>query len=52
MKYLPLLLLLSIAQAHADDADNAPLIINGCTIADHSQCSGANLRGANLSNQD
>ena len=52
MKYLPLLLLLSLPLAHADDGDDAPLIVNGCTIAEHSQCPGANLQGANLSNQD
>ncbi|MCK9802313.1 pentapeptide repeat-containing protein, partial [Pseudomonas sp. MAFF 302030] len=44
MKYLPLLLLLSLPLAHADDGDDAPLIVNGCTIAEHSQCPGANLQ--------
>ena len=52
MNYLPLLLLLSLPLAHADDGDDAPLIINGCTLAEHSQCPGANLKGANLSNQN
>ncbi|HAA39854.1 MAG TPA: pentapeptide repeat-containing protein, partial [Pseudomonas sp.] len=52
MNYLPLLLLLCLPVAHAEDGDDAPLIINGCTIAAHSQCPGANLKGANLRNQD
>jgi len=52
MNYLPLLLLLALPLAHADDGDDTPLVINGCTLAEHSQCPGANLRGANLSNQD
>ena len=52
MKYLPLLLLLATLPVVADDGDDAPLIINGCTIADHSQCPGADLKGANLRNQD
>ena len=52
MKYLPLLLMLTLPLAHADDGDDAPLVINGCTIAEHSQCPGANLKGANLRNQN
>ena len=52
MKYLPLFLLLIGSLAHAENGDDAPLIINGCTLAEHSQCPGANLRGVNLSNQD
>ncbi|MEO6679794.1 MAG: pentapeptide repeat-containing protein, partial [Pseudomonas sp.] len=54
MNYLPLLLVLTALPVFAatDDGDDAPLIINGCTLAEHSQCPGANLKGANLSNQD
>jgi len=52
MNYLPLLLLLSLPLAYADDGDDQPLVINGCTLAPHSQCPGANLKGANLRNQD
>ncbi|MCW1248468.1 pentapeptide repeat-containing protein, partial [Pseudomonas sp. SAICEU22] len=51
MKFLPLLLLFIGAVAHADDPDTA-LTIKGCTIAESSQCPGANLRGAKLANQD
>ncbi|TGQ50163.1 pentapeptide repeat-containing protein, partial [Mesorhizobium sp. M4B.F.Ca.ET.211.01.1.1] len=49
MKSLPLLLLFISAVANADDT---PLTLNGCVIAESSQCPGANLRGANLANQD
>ena len=53
MKYLPLFLMLTLPLAHAtDDGEDTPLIINGCTVAQHSQCPGADLKGANLSNQD
>ena len=56
MNYLPFTLLLALSPAlavNADDAGNdAPLTINGCVIAEASQCPGANLRGAKLANQD
>lgn len=56
MTFLPLALLLAITPALAlatdsDDGDT-PLSINGCVIAEASQCPGANLRGAKLANQD
>lgn len=56
MNYLPFTLLLALSPALAVSADDAgndtPLTINGCVIAEASQCPGANLRGANLANQD
>ena len=56
MNYLPLALLLGLSPALAmnvdDDGNDVPLTINGCLIAEASQCPGANLRGANLANQD
>ena len=52
MNYLPFTLLLALSPALAVSADDAgndtPLTINGCVIAEASQCPGANLRGANL----
>lgn len=54
MNYLPFTLLLALSPALAVSADDAgndtPLTINGCVIAEASQCPGANLRGANLAN--
>lgn len=56
MNYLPLGLLLVLSPTLAMNADDAesdtPLTINGCRIAEASQCPGADLRGANLANQD
>ncbi|RFQ00887.1 pentapeptide repeat-containing protein, partial [Pseudomonas putida] len=56
MNYLPLALLIVLAPAMAENADDVgndpPLTINGCVIAEASQCPGADLRGANLANQD
>jgi len=48
MNYLSLVLLLSLPPAFAvnvdDDGNDVPLTINGCLIAESSQCPGANLR--------
>ena len=56
MNYLPFALLLALTPALAanadDDGNDTPLTVNGCVIAEASQCPGANLRGANLANQD
>jgi len=49
MKFLAFTCLLIAVQACADDD---PLTINGCLIAESSQCPGADLRGALLANQD
>jgi hypothetical protein len=52
MNYLPFALLLCPALAvSADDAATMPLTINGCVIAEPASAR-ANLRGANLANQD
>src|SRR5690606_11796487 len=51
MNYLPLVLFFALPCALAAD-DGEPLVINGCSIAEASQCPNADLRGADLSNQD
>ena len=49
MNYLPFALLLVLSPAMAvsadDDGNDAPLTVNGCVIAEASQCPGANLPG-------